>query len=236
MVRFCFALTMFFAVANSAVADSDYILIGDAYHAGDLDQLLYREKYTERNADGQAEVHYSGPEGEPLARKTLDYRYGDRQPGFVLTDQRLDQHWSVQRQGEHLALTRGAPDRPDEKRISVREPQVIDAGFDGFIQDRWEELLQGERVPFYFAVPNRLDNVRLRAERISYEDSPIKAKQPEWVYFRIRIASALVALFVDNLYLAYSPEDKQLMVFRGRSNLPDAQGDAWDVEIHYRHR
>ena len=72
-------------------------------------------------------------------------------------------------------------------------------------------------------------------ESIDADDSPIQKQEEDWVYFRIRVNSAVLSLFADNLYLAYDPEDTRLMVFRGRSNIPDAEGEGRDVEIHYRY-
>ncbi len=225
------------AHAQSPESKTDYEIIGSAYHAEDSERLLYEERYTPVGEDGKGEVHYVDSDGERIAKKTLDYSYGDSRPAFELRDLRQDLHWSA-RWGDdeqEIVLTRGSKEDPESKTVSVENNQVIDAGFDPFIQSAWDKLMDGEQVRFHFAFPNRLTNVRLRAERMSAEDSPIRQQEDDWVYFQIRVNSAVLSLFADNLYLAYEPESKRLMAFRGRSNIPDDEGEGRDVEILYRY-
>ncbi|ROQ20113.1 hypothetical protein EDC38_0709 [Marinimicrobium koreense] len=223
--------------AQALAEESEYEIIGAAYHADKIEQLLYEERYTPVNDSGKGEVHYVDPDGERIAEKTLDYSHGETSPSFELRDLRQDLHWSARWSDdeEQIRLTRGSREEPESESVEVKSRQVIDAGFDPFIQSHWDRLMDGERVTFHFAFPNRLTNVRLRAERIEADDSPIQKQEEGWVYFRIRVNSAVLSLFADNLYLAYDPEDTRLMVFRGRSNIPDADGEGRDVEIHYRY-
>lgn len=213
---------------------SDYRVIGKAYALGSWQSPVYEERYTPRTEEGRAEVHYVDGAGERIALKTLDYSRGDIHPAYRLEDQRLDRLWSAEwSSDDEITLKRGEIDDPESETVGVKEPQVIDAGFDPFIQQSWDALLEGERVTFHFAFPNRLSNVKLRAEQMNAEDSPLHHKENEWVYFRIRVDSAVLSLFADDLYLAYEKSNKHLMVFRGRSNIPDENGEGRDVEIRY---
>lgn len=223
--------------AQALAEEREYEIIGAAYHADDTEQLLYEERYTPVDDSGKGEVHYVDPDGERIAEKSLDYSFGETSPSFELRDLRQDLHWSARWSDdeEQIRLTRGSREEPESESVEVKSRQVIDAGFDPFIQGHWDRLMDGERVTFHFAFPNRLTNVRLRAERIDAGDSPIQKQEEDWVYFRIRVNSAVLSLFADNLYLAYDPEDTRLMVFRGRSNILDADGEGRDVEIHYRY-
>ncbi len=222
-------------LAAHGQANEDYEIVGSAYHAEDQERLLYEERYTPVGDDGKGEVHYVDPDGERIAEKTLDYSYGDSRPAFELRDLRQDLRWSAEwaDDEQEIVLTRGSKDDPERKSVSVEDPQVIDAGFDRFIQESWDSLMDGERVRFHFAFPNRLTNVKLRAERISADDSPIRQQEDDWEYFQIRVNSSVLSLFADSLYLAYEPDSKRLMAFRGRSNIPDKDGEGWDVEILY---
>lgn len=184
-------------------------------------------------------LHPEQPDLKQAVREEVVRQTGECPSGPVrlLTNLRQDLQWSASwsDDGQQIRLTRGSQDAPEAKTVQAERRQVIDAGFDPFIQSQWETLMNGERVTFHFAFPNRLTNVRLRAERIDASDSPIQKQQERWAYFQIRVNSAVLSLFADNLYLAYDPDEKRLMVFRGRSNIPDAEGDGWDVEIHYRY-
>lgn len=221
-------------VLSGPLVASEYRVIGKAYEFGDWQNPVYEERYTPRTDSGEAQVHYLGPDGERIALKTLDYSRGDIHPSYRLEDQRLNRLWSAQWSSDkQIILKRGAAGDPESETVRVKAPQVIDAGFDPFIQQSWDALLNGEGVTFHFAFPNRLTNVKLRAEKMQAEDSPLHHKESEWVYFRIRVDSALLSLFADDLYLAYGKNNKRLMVFRGRSNIPDKNGEGRDVEIRY---
>lgn len=217
------------------VRAEDYVIVGSAYHAEDGDVLLYQERYTPVLADGRAEVHYFAPEGRRIAEKILDYSYGDEKPGFELQDLRQDLHWAARWSGDRreIRLERGSRKNRETGWVEARSSQVIDAGFDAFLRSSWDRWMSGEQVTFYFAFANRLTNLRLRAERIPAAKSGIRRQGEGWVYLRIRPGNMLLSLFADALYLAYDEASRRLMVFRGRSNLPDAQGSGWDVEIHY---
>lgn len=218
------------------VTAADYRVIGKAYALGNWQSPVYEERYTPRTEQGQAEVHYVDAEGERIALKTLDYSRGDIHPSYRLEDQRLNRLWEAQWSSDkQITLKRGDAANPESETVRAKAPQVIDAGFDPFIQQSWDALRNGEKVTFHFAFPNRLTNVKLRAEEMAAEDSPLHRKESEWVYFRIRVDSTLLSLFADDLYLAYGKNDKRLMAFRGRSNIPDENGEGRDVEIHYRY-
>ncbi|WP_341938785.1 hypothetical protein [Marinimicrobium sp. C2-29] len=219
--------------ALASASAEDYEIEGKAYNVDDIEQLLYVERYTPVDDNDRGEVHYESPEGERLATKTLDYSAGNTKPDYELIDERGDRHWSVTLEDGSLKLSKGPKDDPETDTVSAEDPQVIDAGFDAFVQLEWDKLMDGKRVTFHFAFPNRLTNVRLRAVHIERGDSPIEQDGEDWVWFQIRVDSALMSLFADSLYLAYERDTKRLMVFRGRSNLPAADGDSWDVEIRY---
>ncbi|WP_027331135.1 hypothetical protein [Marinimicrobium agarilyticum] len=213
---------------------SDYRVTGKAYALGNWQSPVYEERYTPRTQEGRAEVHYVDVEEERIALKTLDYSRGDIHPSYRLEDHRLDRLWAAEwSSDDRITLKRGDISSPETETVTVKVPQVIDAGFDPFIQQSWDSLLAGDRVTFHFAFPNRLTNVKLRAEQIRADDSPLHHKKSDWVYFRIRVDSALLSLFADDLYLAYAKDGKRLMVFRGRSNIPDENGEGRDVEIRY---
>lgn len=212
----------------------DYRVTGNAYLVDDLDTVIYRERYTPVGDDAEAEVHYFSAEGDRIAEKQLDYSRGDTQPSYTLKDFRNELLWSVEWDSNtQLMMRKGSADDPDRSRVPAESPQVIDAGFDAFMKQEWEALMAGERLTFYFAFPNRLRNVRLRAERIDASDSEIERGEDDWVHFRIQVNSRVLSLFADDLFLAYEADQKRLKVFRGRSNLPDDQGESIDVEIHY---
>lgn len=214
------------------LAEAEYPIVGEAYTIDEGRELVYREYYTARK-DQKEEVHYKDPDGKQFANKTLDYRRGPTVPEFRLTDERHEKQWGAEWQDGQLILLKGDKGKLERKSVDVESLQVIDAGFDAFIQQQWASLTGGKTVTFHFALPNRLSNARLQVKEVAAQDSPISQSEQDWRYFHIRVANSFLSLFAEDLHLAYQDEERRLMVFRGRSNILDGQGESQDVEILY---
>lgn len=215
-----------------ALAEETYTIVGEAFTLEGERKLVYREYYTERTGQSQ-EVHYKDRDDTQFAYKTLDYSRGSTQPTFRLTDERNDKQWGAEWQDDQLILMKGDKGEPEREPIEVKDMQVIDAGFDAFIQQQWDSLSAGETVTFHFALPNRLSNARLQVKQVTASESPISKSEQAWRYFHIRVANSFLSLFAQDLHLAYHGEERRLMVFRGRSNILDERGESQDVEILY---
>lgn len=222
-------------VSLSVLAETEpYPIVGEAYSIEGERELVYREHYTERQ-DQTGEVHYKNLNDEQFARKTLDYRRAPTQPAFLLTDERHEKQWGAEWQDDQLILMKGDQGDLEREAIEVEDQQVVDAGFDAFIQQQWDSLTAGETVTFHFALPNRLSNARLQVKEVAAQDSPISKSEENWRYFHIRVANSFLSLFAQDLHLAYDDQERRLTVFRGRSNILDEGGDSQDVEILYRY-
>jgi len=211
-----------------------YTITGNAYRLEQPDRVVYREKYTPvLSGRGLGIVDYFDADGQLIATKTLDYRPGQNRPNFTMYDLRRNWFWSVQARNEQLLLSKGPAGDLERRTIGRQEPQVVDAGFDIYIRNRLDQLKSGEQLNFHSAVPARLNNYRLQAEAIPYSQSPINRGDPEWCYIKVQVANPLFALFSDALYLGYEADSRRLQVYRGRTSLPDEEGEPQDVEIYY---
>lgn len=220
------------SAALPTLAETEYVIVGEAYNIENERELVYREHYTERTEQSR-EVHYKDPDGEQFASKSLDYSRAATQPSFLLTDERHDKQWGAEWQDDQLILMKGDKGNLERESVEVENKQVVDAGFDAFIQQQWDSLTGGETVTFHFALPNRLSNARLQVKEVAAEESPISKSEENWRYFHIRVANSFLSLFAQDLHLAYADQERQLMAFRGRSNILDEAGESQDVEILY---
>lgn len=225
----CFLLSL---LATPAAAESKYLVIGEAYNIDNGRELVYREHYTERSGQSR-EVHYKDLDGKQFARKTLDFSRTPTQPAFLLTDERHKKQWGAEWRDDELILMKGDKGDLERKAVEVEDRQVVDAGFDAFIQQQWDSLTAGETLTFHFALPNRLSNARLQVKEVAADESPISLSEENWRYFHIRVANSFLSLFAQDLHLAYADKERRLMVFRGRSNILDERGESQDVEILY---
>ena len=229
------SLALAVVAGYSCIAQAqNYVTAGSAYNLA-TNQLVYRELYTAMDENRQVRVDYVYPSGETVATKTLTYQGAYFQPEFDFFDERDSEHITAQFDGPKLKLVHALGDSRRERMIYDNANLVLDAGFDAFIQLKWDKLVANKAVSFDFAIPARLDVIALKVERIGAQDSPVfdKSYGTGWIYFRIKPARFFTALMAAPIYLAYDPNGKYLMRFQGRSNIDDNQGAPQDVRIEY---
>jgi hypothetical protein len=231
VAAFFLLISMF---GQSFAQDRLYATMGTAYSLDD-NKVLYREAYTAINEMGEVEVDYLDPQGNKFATKTLVFQGEPFQPTFVLQDSRDNETISVQFEKARLVMRHKDMSGPRQKIIFEHANMVIDAGFDSYIQLKWDDLLKGKELKFDYALPAKLSSVGMSAEKIQGNESPLYDKQygDSWVYFRLQPAKKWMSVFSDPIYLAYDPNGKYLMRYSGRSAIDDAKGIPLDVRVEY---
>ena len=185
------------------------------------------EVYRERHEIGTLghRIEYRAPDGTLIARNVLDYRCSDSAPDFEQLDLRGNSLIGARWQDGKYLLLRG-----DETRaLDPAAALVASSGFDRFVRANWEALAAGDSIDVDFALPARLQTLRLRMTRIEApEELPNSA-----LWLRIVPVQPLLRAFVDPIELAYD-SGRRLLLYRGLSNLTGADGKALTVEIRYR--
>jgi len=229
-----FLLVLSLTTSAAFAQDLAYVTTGTAYNP-DTNQVIYREAYTAINEMGEVQVDYLNSQGAKIATKKLVYQGEPFQPTFILEDFRDEETISVQYEKARMVVSHKDMNGARQKIIMDHAKVVVDAGFDAFIQLKWDELMKGKSQKFDFVIPTKLSIVTLKVEKIDPELSPVYNKDygSSWIYFRLQPAKKWISIFADPIYLAYDPNGKYLMRFYGRSNLDDARGIPQDVRIEY---
>ena len=198
-------------------------------------ELLYRETHCISSDGLDREVVYQDPDDKLIARKLLDYTTGETTPSFVQFN-----HYS--RESIEVGFDQGSVSMKviDSDSRSVNKaalaqpgetmPVVIDAGFDGFVRQHWDELLAGAEREFQFPFADRQSLVELRIQPLScsYETQTDQC-------FRLDLANWLLRVLVKPIELGYDADSRRLTRYRGLSNIGDANGDGLEVDIRYRY-
>jgi hypothetical protein len=185
------------------------------------------ELYRERHEIGALShrIEYRAPDGTLIARNSLDYRCSEGAPAFEQHDLRSGSRIGARWQDGAYLLLRG-----DESRaLQPAATLVASSGFDRFVRANWDTLAAGGSIDLDFALPARLQTLRLRMARI---EAP-EALSGAVLWLRVVPAQPVLRAFVDPIELAYDRE-RQLALYRGLSNLADTNGKALAVEIRYR--
>ena len=205
--------------------------VGLAY---DLDsgELLYRETHC-ISADGfDHQVIYRDTDDKLIARKLLDYSTGMTTPSFVQHDHNSRESIRVRLDGDAVSMAIIDPDRA-QNAVALAQPDestpvVIDAGFDGFVRQHWDELVSGGSREFQFPFADRASLVELRIQptTCSYETQSDQC-------FRLDLSNWFLRALVKPIELGYDAATRRLIRYRGLSNLGDGNGNALQVDIHY---
>lgn len=215
---------------------NDYVIAGSAYNVSD-GKLLYRELYTDLDAEKNVTVDYTTPDGDVFATKKLSYKGEVFQPEFELKDTRDDELTYARFEGPHLVVGHALRYSRQEKIIIDNAKVVIDTGYDAYIQLNWDRLVKGSRVTFPYLIPEQLGTQMMEVRKIKATESPLYDKDigKDWLYVRIRPTKKITAIFSDPIYLAYDPRGRYLMRFQGRSLIDDENNVPWYVRIDYQY-
>ncbi|MDO3385573.1 hypothetical protein QWI17_06955 [Gilvimarinus sp. SDUM040013] len=214
-------------VSQARENQSDIAVAGFAY-ADQGDQWLYREDYIVL-PDNRVEVVYSNQSGDVLARKVLDYKTGLTTPSFYFHDSRFSVTKSAQVTDALITLSLKTSEGEEKTVLQQESKQVIDAGFTHFVRQHWNELLNDQAVEFFFALPNRGENVELEVRKVTCEGETVDV-----LCFRFELANRFLAMFVDSIALEFD-EEMRLTRYSGRSNLSSDAGKDQDVIITYQY-
>jgi hypothetical protein len=157
---------------TAAVSAADSTFTGYA-HSLDGRALLYVESHAVSAGGSAGEtrvVLYRCSAGAaPFARKELAYATNRIAPAFAFEDARSGFAEGLKRdtRGLEVFARAGAKAKLRTGMLSSADALVADAGFDEFVQARWESLEQGASAEVAFLVPSRLDSVNFKVRRVA---------------------------------------------------------------------
>lgn len=221
-----------------AAAEPELLAVGEV-RDDDGETLLYRERHLAPSAGGlPTRVEYRMPGGELFAEKTLDYSRSSTAPAIDFRDHRRDarivtRYPDASNPGRLELVYHPPGDEAPEREMFRTDSLIVDAGFDAFIRQHWERLLDGDRITAEFLVATRTDAVRVGLTEVDTDRCQIAMEDIHCLEARPAGALRLFSWFVEPVRLAYHPEPLRLVFYHGRGNIPDASGDERQVRIHY---
>ena len=234
-MRFSFLVgTMCFLTVGSGTSiPSVRAYRGDALHLN-REIPLYVEEHEERYENGERTMlitTYRDTLGKVIARRQADFSGSTLVPDFHTEDLRTGYMEGAERvaEGVRLYWRRTSDDPMQEKVIDIPSPAVVDAGFNNFVQEHWDEIKNGQTLKMYFGLPFKLDYYRFRI----YQEEETSIGGRNVTIVKCEIENFVLRLFVEPIVLTYDTEARRLVSYKGISNINDESGRSYIVKIEY---
>lgn len=199
----------------------------------DSDRYLYTEVHEQTWDNGRwtaGRIRYYQPDGSLLGDKQLDFRANPSVPVFrfeMAPQQYLESITAVQ--GGDVALRKVVSGKVRQQTLALDADTAADSGFHNYLLDRFDALLGGQTLAFRFIVAGNLDAYRFRARRVG--ETAFDGRTA----VRLRVEpDSMLRYLVDPLELLYDARTRELLEYRGISNVHDpATRKAYTARIVY---
>ena len=213
-------------------SDESYLMYTGKAEAPQSRRFLYGERHIlvfRRGALAERVVLYTCRDGSAFARKTSSYVRPEA-PDFLLEDASNGMREGVRtEEGARRVFFRAASsDR--ERSNTLHEPSglVVDTGFDAYVRERWEALVEGGDLNMRFLLPSHLSDMGFRVQHLRadhIDGVPVEV-------FRLTLSNVF-GWFVPGIDVYYSKQDHVLMRYVGLSDLLDSSGDNIRADIRF---
>lgn len=223
---------VYYLISLSLYAEEIYKYFGQAYHLKNKD-FLYTDFHTEFIQMGKhvsSVIEYKDKFGKIFAIKKINFQKNSHIPDFTLEDFRDGYLEGAVLDGSKLTLKYRSnfQSRIEEKSFDLPENSVVDGGFDYFIKDNWNSLIDGKKIIFHMFSSPRLSYYRLKV--VLLKKAEFRGKQAH--YFKVDLDSFL-GIFLPSVYVIYDSKTKRIVHYEGISNIIDESGRNYLVRIVY---
>ncbi|MFD2228770.1 hypothetical protein [Alkalimarinus sediminis] len=221
MVNRFIVIAMLLSVSAWSHSSSILEFEGRAYDAK-TDKFIYLEKHrVTLDSEGNyasSDVQYVDEKGDVFAAKQVNYEFSRTAPSFSFHDYRNDTRVEVKNQQQRIKLIskNGAAEITKSLPVSEEKGLVVDAGFDRFIYENWDRLLNQRDVSFAFLAISRAMFVNL--------DVSETRRTEESVVYTVKPSNFFLSLLVEPIELTYSINSQRLVQFEGLTNIAKSEG------------
>ena len=224
-------MVLLLAPAPGQVRHPSYEGIAVDLETGEKVYIEYHKEILEDGRRVGMTSEYRDMNGNILALRSVDFRKNPFVPEFTLEDKRDGYSEGAEVVGDSVRLFM-KKDRNSgiaETTLLIPEPAVIDAGFNNYVQARWESIARGEKQYFNFGAPFAQDYYGFRV----YKEEEVEKNGRRMMVVHLDIDNFLIRLFLDPIVLMYDMEAKRLVSYEGISNINNDQGKSYVVRITY---
>ncbi len=220
----------FFLILLTSLSGFSFELKGEATSL-DGAVKIYTERHVitldEKGLNKKIETKYFNPKGEIFAEMTSDFARNAAIPNVKFHDFRFQKTEELNLDSEQKSIvfkTLIVNKESIEKIIKINPNMAAGQGFDNFVKINFEKL-QTSSVPLSFGVLSEMDFFSFKAYK--------KKETNHVIQFGIELSSFFLRIFSSELVLEYDAETKQILSYRGLSNILTSENKTQDVLIKY---
>jgi hypothetical protein len=207
---------------NFAVAAQEITFYGNATDL-DTGEPLYQEIHKlvidDQGNPVSETVRYVSPDGVELGIKTLDYQ-NLSSPNYQATYRYLPVSETVIKQASSLKIDRG-----ETTVLSLPTTDyAIDGGFHFHMLKNFDELIKEKTVRFDFLSAGRADFIPLKATASSENNA---------LTIKLTLDNFFLSKLVKPIELVYDVKTRNLLSYRGLTNVPNENGKLYYAQIDY---
>jgi vacuolar-type H+-ATPase subunit F/Vma7 len=197
-------------------------------------KVVYTEKHEIKYDNKkliETETTYSDSAGKTVGVLKNNYELSLTVPDHTMDDIRSNNKHGTRLKGNQIELfNQDAGKEEETKKIENKSDDgliVASQGLHYYLVENYEELKKKKVVPLLFLIPGRLDSYEFVLK--------YKGLKNEVDEFEVEINNWFLKLFAPSLILNYDPKTKQLVYYKGLSNLKNEKGEMMSVEINYKY-
>lgn len=198
-------------------------------------EIIYKEYHEEKFSGGKIKVSitkYKDLNNNLVSERVMNFGEDLTKPDFKLEDftSGYVEGADVVAPNKVKVYTRkNMKSRMEEEVLNIEEPFVIDGGLTYFFIKHWDTLIQGKTEEFNFVTPSKLDYFRFRV----YKDSITTIGGRQGMRLILEPDSFILRAFVEPVIIVYALDTKDILYYKGISNVNDENGKSYSVEINY---
>lgn len=206
------------------------MITGEAYIDN---KLIYIEKHNstqdEKGRYLKLTTNYYRPDGiTQFATITSDFKKSFFIPDYLFSDNRsgLFESSEFNETKNEVFIIRSKNLKKENGSVKVLTDTILGQGFHNYIVENFERLLIESR-PINIILSTRFDFFKFNISKINQSN--------EKVEFIVKPNNFILRQIVTPIELTYKLPEKQLLRFKGLSNLENEKGDSQVVEINYKY-
>ena len=218
------------AFSLSVSANNSRTLDGKAYDAK-TQIYFYAENhvFSDDPVSKSMTSRYSNPNGEMIAHKVVRFEQ-DRVTEFEFEQYEVGVARKLVRKPSSISYTSTKNNKTSNKEFALKPNKevIVDASLFNVVGRNWQALLDGEKIKFDLAMPDkkRTINMEMALAEMSGSTAAKVTDGDDLVLFSMNVTSRLLRVMAPTIELGYYIDAKQLAFYKGPSNLIDENGKA----------